>query len=92
MPSGAQGTTLMDGSSPLAKTNGSHVTVSGPFPPGRTASRWRARYFVGSASLDIVQTFPVPLERLAVLVKKVGDTKLASAQISSGRTSRTKAR
>jgi hypothetical protein len=81
MPSGAQGTTLMDGSSPLAKTNGSHVTVSGPFPPGRTAVQVACQVPVGSASLDIVQSFPVPLERLAVLVKKVGDTKLASAQI-----------
>jgi hypothetical protein len=81
MPAGAQGTTLMDGSSPLAKTSGAHVTVSGPFPPGRTAIQVACQLPVTSASLDVVQTFPAPLERLAVLVKKVGDTKLASAQI-----------
>jgi hypothetical protein len=81
MPSGAQGTTLMDGSSPLAKTNGAHVTVNGPFPPGRTAVQVACQLPVASASLDVVQSFPVPLERLAVLVKKVGDTKLTSAQI-----------
>jgi hypothetical protein len=81
MPSGAQGTTLMDGSSPLAKTNGAHVTVSGPFPPGKTTVQVASQLPVSSASLDVVQTFPAPLERLAVLVRKVGDTKLASAQI-----------
>ena len=51
------------------------------FRPDARRSRWRASSRSASASLDIVQTFPVTLERLAVLVKKVGDTKLASAQI-----------
>jgi hypothetical protein len=81
MPAGAQGTTLMDGSSPLAKTNGAHLTVNGPFPPGQTAVQVACQVPVSSASLDIVQTFPATLERLAVLVRKVGDTKLASPQI-----------
>jgi len=36
MPAGAQGTNVMEGSTPLAKANGMHVTVDGPFPPGKT--------------------------------------------------------
>jgi hypothetical protein len=81
MPSGAQGTTLMDGSSPLAKTSGAHVTVNGPFPPGRTAVQVAAQVPVSSASLDMVQSFPADLDRLAILVRKIGDTKLASPLI-----------
>jgi hypothetical protein len=81
MPAGAQGTTLMDGSSPLAKTNGLHVTVNGPFPPGKTFVQVACQLAVESARLDITQVFPANLERLAVLVKKVGDVKLSSAQI-----------
>jgi hypothetical protein len=81
MPAGAQGTTLMDGSSPLANTNGLHVTVNGPFPPGKTFVQVACQLAVESARLDITQVFPANLERLAVLVKKVGDVKLSSAQI-----------
>ena len=85
MPAGAQGTTLMDGSSPLAKTNGAHVTVSGPFPPGATRVQVACQVPVTSASMDVVQSFPANLERLAVLVRKVGDTKLESPQIKQQR-------
>ena len=81
MPSGALGTTLMDGSSPLAKTSGAHVTVNGPFPPGRTTVQVACQLPVTAGSMDVVQSFPANLERLAVLVRKVGDTKLTSAQI-----------
>lgn len=85
MPSGALGTTLMDGSSPLAKTSGAHVTVSGPFPPGRTTVQVACQLPVTAGSMDVVQSFPANLERLAVLVRKVGDTKLTSAQIQQQR-------
>ena len=85
MPAGAQGTTLMDGSSRLAKTSGAHVTVDGPFPPGRTTVQVACQLPVTAASMDVVQAFPANLERLAVLVKKVGDTKLTSAQLTQQR-------
>jgi hypothetical protein len=65
----------------LAKTNGLHVTVNGPFPPGKTFVQVACQLAVESATLDITQVFPANLERLAVLVKKVGDVKLSSAQI-----------
>jgi hypothetical protein len=81
MPAGAQGTNVMEGSTPLAKANGMHVTVDGPFPPGKTFVQVACQLPVTAATLDITQIFPAPLERLAVLVKKVGDIKLSSAQI-----------
>jgi hypothetical protein len=36
----------------------------------------------GSASLELVQRFPATLEQLAVVVKKLGDTKLTSPQVA----------
>jgi hypothetical protein len=81
MPKGAQGTNIMEGSSPLAKANGLHVTVDGPFPPGKTFVQVACQLPADTAALDITQSFPAPLDRLAVLVKKVGDVKLVSPQL-----------
>jgi hypothetical protein len=81
MPKGAQGTTLLDGSSPIARTNGAHVSLAGPVPPGKTIIQLVAEMPVGSGALDITQTFPASMDRLSVLVKKVGETKLTSPTI-----------
>jgi hypothetical protein len=78
MPDGAAGTTVMEGSSPLASVAGKTLTVSGPFPPGKTFVQVGAVVPVTAASLDISQVFPANLEQLSVLVKKVGDLKLSS--------------
>jgi hypothetical protein len=81
MPKGALGTTLLDGSSPIVRTSGAHVSLAGPVPPGRTVIQLVYEMPADSGTLDITQTFPAQMERLAVLVKKVGDTKLASANV-----------
>lgn len=82
MPTGAVGTTLLEGSSPLATVSGTHVRVNGPFPPGRTVVQIACELPVTSGSMDITQAFPATFERLAVLVKKVGDTKVSSTQLA----------
>jgi hypothetical protein len=81
MPKGAESTTLLDGSTPLARNKGAHVSLAGPLPPGKTMLRVACLYPAGSGSVDITQTFPATLDRLTVLVRKVGDAKLASAQL-----------
>jgi hypothetical protein len=78
MPDGSTGTTIMQGSSPQASVAGQHVTVTGPFPPGRTFVQAAAAIPVTSGTLEVKQTFPAMLEQLSVLVKKVGDLKLTS--------------
>jgi len=83
MPAGATGTSLLEGSSPLASVNGAHVTVSGPFPPGQTFVQVACELPVDSGTMDIVQRFPSPVDELAVVVKKIGDTKLASPLIKA---------
>lgn len=82
MPPGSSGTTLLEGSSANATVNGSTVQVAGPFPPGRTIVQAAARVPVDSASLDISQRFPAAIEQLSVVVRKLGDTKLSSAQLA----------
>jgi hypothetical protein len=78
MPKGALGTTILDGSSPIARNKGAHVSLSGPVPPGKTIIQVVAEMPTDTGTLDVTQTFPAKMDRLAVLVKKVGDTKLSS--------------
>ncbi len=81
MPKGAQGTTILDGSSPIVRSNGAHISLGGPVPPGKSLVQIVAEMPTETGALDITQSFPAPMDHLAVLVKKVGDTKLESPSI-----------
>jgi hypothetical protein len=80
LPPAAVGTTVIQGSSPLASSKGREVTVSGPFPPGTTAIQVAAEYPVGNGTVDISQTFPALLQQVIVIAKKAGNLKLVSNQ------------
>jgi hypothetical protein len=82
MPKGAIATTLMEGSSPLAVVTGSHVRVNGPFPPGRTFVQVACELPQSNGRVRIAQAFPANMEQLAVIVKKVGDAKVVSPQLT----------
>src|SRR5262245_56521489 len=82
MPAGAQFTTILDGSTPLARSRGSHISLAGPLPPGATMLRIACEFPAGSGALDLTQTFPAALDRLLVLVRKQGEAKLASPQLA----------
>ena len=81
MPSGAAGAAILQGSSPQATVKDSHVLVQGPFAPGRTPVQVACDIPTTSGSLELTQRLPATLERLAVVVKKVGDTRLSSPQL-----------
>lgn len=85
MPTGAIGTAIMEGSSPLASVKGLHVTVKGPFPPGHTFVQVAAELPAEDGSIDIAQKLPANLAQLAVIVKKLGDTTLKSPQLKEQR-------
>ena len=85
MPTGAVGTTVMEGSSPQANVTGTRVRVQGPFAPGRTSVQIACELPAPTGTLQLTQRFPAPLERLAVIVKKVGATTLSSPQIANQR-------
>ena len=81
MPKGAQFTTILDGSTPLARSKGAHISLAGPIPPGRTALRVACEFPTDTGALDLTQTLPAGLDRLMVLVRKQGQAKLASPQL-----------
>jgi hypothetical protein len=83
MPTGALGTSLLRGSSPQAAVSGTHVRVQGPFAPGATLVQVACELHSPSGTLEITQRFPAQLEQLAVVVKKLGDTKLSSPMIAA---------
>ena len=80
LPPEAVGTTVIQGSSPLASNKGREVTVAGPFPPGTTAIQVAAEYPVGTGSVTIEQPFPAVFQQVVVIAKKAGALSLASAQ------------
>jgi hypothetical protein len=82
MPTGAVGTAVLEGSSSQAKVSGTRVQVQGPFAPGRTTVQIVSELPSGDGTLQLTQRFPAPMERLAVIVKKVGPTTLSSTQIA----------
>ncbi|HMD33797.1 MAG TPA: hypothetical protein VKH42_02460 [Vicinamibacterales bacterium] len=85
MPDDATGTTLMEGSTPLASVKGRRVTVAAPIPPGHHFLQVAAALRAPSGEIQIAQKFPANLESLAVVVKKVGETTLVSPQIANQR-------
>ncbi len=82
LPAGAVGASILVGSSPKASAANGRVRVAGPFPPGRTLVQAAAQLPIEGGSMDIVQRFPADLEQLSVIVRKVGETRLASPQIA----------
>jgi hypothetical protein len=84
-PTSAVGTTVIEGSSPQASVTGTRVRVQGPFAPGRTSVQIACELPASTGALQLTQRFPASLERLAVIVKKVGATTLSSPQIANQR-------
>jgi hypothetical protein len=85
MPADAKGCGIMQGSSPQASLAGTHVVVAPPFAPGSTFVQVACEVPALTGGIDIEQRFPATLEQLAVVVKKVGETTLRSAQVREQR-------
>jgi hypothetical protein len=82
LPAFAQGATIVEGPEGRAGVTGRTVRVEGPFPPGSTPVQVAYVADAGGGSVEIEQPFPVTLEHLAVIVRKVGDARLSSPQIA----------
>lgn len=80
LPTAAIGTTVVQGSSPLASSTGRVVTVVGPFPPGTTTFQVAADLPSSGGVVELAQTFPQALPQLVVIAKKAGNLKLSSPQ------------
>jgi hypothetical protein len=71
----------MQGSTPRATVEGTHVRILGPFDPGKTMVDIAAEMPVTQGTIEIAQTFPATFEQLVVVAKKEGDLKIASPQL-----------
>jgi len=82
MPTGAEGTTVLEGSTRQANAKGPRVTVTGPFPPGVTPLQIGIRLESFGRDLTLNTTFPLPMDLVAVAVQRLGPMSLKSPQLT----------
>jgi len=85
MPTGAVGTTILEGSTPQATAKGPRVVVTAPFQPGPTQVQIAYRLPYAGPSATVTQVFPIALDRVALIAEKTGDIKLQSSQLADQR-------
>jgi hypothetical protein len=85
VPRDAQGTAVLEGSSPNATAANSRVTVIGPFPPGATNVQFAYTLALGSDSLTITEKVPVQMTQFTLLAQKTGDMTISSPQMATHR-------
>ena len=82
VPRGAQGAAIIEGPEGKAVVKDRTVLIQGPFRPGKTTVQVAYALRANTGSIEVEQRFPVELEHLAVIVRKLGDAKLTSPNIS----------
>ena len=85
LPTGAAGASMMQGSSPNAGALGDIVTITGPFPPGKTVAQVGFSLPQAGANLVLRQTWPVALAEVFVGMEKIGNMQVASPQLTDVR-------
>ena len=85
LPTGAAGAAVMQGSSTHASVNGDMLTITGPFPPGKTVAQVGFSLPQAGASYELRQTWPVALAQVFVGMEKIGNMQIASPQLSDVR-------
>jgi hypothetical protein len=83
MPTGARGTTVLQGSTPAASASGSRVTVTGEFAPGRTVLQTAYTLPYSGSTLALTQVLPAAFEAPTVVLEKRGDMRLSSPQLAA---------
>jgi hypothetical protein len=83
IPDGADGLTLLEGSTSQAKAEGRRVVVEGPINPGRTIVQFAYRMPYGSDRLAIRQVLPAAVGQTSLLVRKVAGVTFSSPQASA---------
>jgi hypothetical protein len=83
LPTGAAGTTIMQGSFPGATANGDRVTVAGPFPPGTSSVQIAYGLDYTGSEVRIDQKFPVALEKVHVILEQIAGVQMTSPQFTN---------
>jgi hypothetical protein len=82
LPTGAAGASMMQGSSQHASAKGDMLTITGPFPPGKTVAQAGFSLPNAGASISIHQKWPVAVGQVFVGMQKIGNMQIASPQLS----------
>ena len=80
LPRGAQSATVLNGA-PQAVALGDHVSVTGPFAPGRTEVQMAFQVPISSGDVTFEQKLPLAVPGLAVLMSKAEGISLTSPQL-----------
>ncbi|HWI19839.1 MAG TPA: hypothetical protein VNT81_18930 [Vicinamibacterales bacterium] len=82
LPTGAAGASVMQGSSPSAGAKGDMLTITGPFPPGKTIAQVGFSLPQATSSMTIRQTWPVAVAQVFVGMEKIGNMQMSSPQLT----------
>ncbi|MGH9383426.1 MAG: carboxypeptidase-like regulatory domain-containing protein [Vicinamibacterales bacterium] len=85
LPRGAAGASTLEGSSQQVSVRGEHVTITGPFAPGKTPVQLGFSLPNAGASLTIRQMLPAALNQVFVAAEKIGPMELSSPQLRETR-------
>ncbi len=85
LPEGAGGASIMQGSSPNASAQGDMVTVTGPFPPGKTAVQVGFSLPQAGRNYTLRQTWPAAMAQVFVGMEKIGNMQVSSPQLTDTR-------
>lgn len=79
LPREAVNASLLDGSTPLARVDGTRVVLNGPLPAGSTNVQFAYRMPTDAATLSVRQTLPLSAPQATVIVRKFGELSAALA-------------
>ena len=82
LPSGAEGTTVLQGSSPRTLVDGQRVELAGPFAPGKTPLRVAYILPYSDESLVLSQALPINMDAFLVSVEQWGSVDFVSSQVT----------
>jgi hypothetical protein len=85
LPTGAAGASMMQGSSQHASAKGDMMTITGPFPPGKTVAQVGFSLPQAGASYELRQTWPAALAQIYVGMEKIGNMQISSKQLTDVR-------
>jgi hypothetical protein len=85
LPTGAAGASIMQGSSQNASAKGDMLTVTGPFPPGKTVVQAGFSLPQAGANYTLRQTWPAAMAQVFVGMEKIGNMQVSSPQLTDVR-------
>jgi len=86
MPAEAEQVTLLEGSTPQARVFERQLVVAGPFAAGRTVAQVAYRLPITGARQQIQLALPVASMATNVIVRRLGETRLAAPALQSRET------